>query len=158
MSIGVARFLSCEAGGLDLQVLGPAFPDASNAWDADQLLVELRFSISSQAAVYCVATQGCYRGVLRRAELARFVGELKTQASTVRGLSRLSTMEEWLTITIEGDARGHFKAKVEVTNDPERLERALSTVLVLYLDLELPDLLRISEGVTQALLAGQQEC
>jgi hypothetical protein len=86
---------------VEVKPLSRSHPGASDYWDGNWI------------DCLVTATAGAFRGevaaCLRAEELAGFRRDLERLYRDLEGRGGFKSMEEWLTIELVGDGRGHFK-------------------------------------------------
>jgi hypothetical protein len=95
---------------LAITLLGRSHPTAGEYWDGNWV----------RAIVEVVAGgfRGEVGGDLRTDELAAFHRELFPLVESLSGSARLSTQEDWLSIVVTGDGRGHMELSCEIRDQP----------------------------------------
>ena len=91
---------------LAITILHRSRPGSSDYWDANWL----RATVEVAAGGF----HGEVHGDLRALELASFHRELLPLAESLSGVARFFTMEEWLSIDISADGRGHIELSCTV--------------------------------------------
>lgn len=86
-------------------------PGTTDKWDGNWLLSPIEVSVDGFAGV--IPNAG-----LRSDELQGLRRDLEALNETLIGTASLHSMEEWLSLTIEGDGLGHIKVTGEVSNHP----------------------------------------
>jgi hypothetical protein len=103
--------IRAEGGGfLIIVLLGRSHPGASDYWDGNWV----RASVEVQAGGF----HGSASGDLRTDELAEFHEQLTRLQSSLRGTAVFATMEEWLSIRVAGDGRGHMVFRCLIRDKP----------------------------------------
>jgi len=87
-------------------VLRRTYPDASDYWDGNWL--------STKVSVRSRGLSGTVASNTRAEEYREFLGALVLLYETLEGSAEFSTMEEWLTMKVYGDALGHIAVDVEL--------------------------------------------
>jgi hypothetical protein len=95
---------------LAIHVLGRSHPDCTDYWDGNWLRAEVDVVVGG--------FRGRVTGDLRSDELAQFHEELSRLHESLRGSAELATMENWLSIDVVGDGRGHMTFECEVRDAP----------------------------------------
>ncbi len=67
--------------------------------------------VKSQVIIQAGGFSGSIMASLRTDEFLQFKEELSRLYSALKGRASFSSMEEWLTIRVEGDGLGHFEAE-----------------------------------------------
>ena len=88
---------------LVIDVTRREYPDAHDSGDGNWVFATVR--------THAGAFVGEYEALLRTDELDRFRAGLARLHAELHGTATFESMEEWLTLVIEGDGRGHFRAK-----------------------------------------------
>jgi hypothetical protein len=99
------RFGGDAAEYVEVTILGRLAPNATDFWDGNWLLSEVRLRSGGFT--------GAFSANLRTHEIADFTAELHNLHTTLRGTADLRTMEEQLTLGFAGDGRGHVTIKCE---------------------------------------------
>lgn len=99
-----------QIAGFSLWVDGRQFPDATDFWDANWLVVEARVEASG-------ATVTAHGPFVLTMEIDRFYGSLKTMDQTLSGTARLDCMEPTLDITLTCSPLGQVSAEIALTPD-----------------------------------------
>jgi len=73
---------------------------------------------NAHAAIKVGSFRGDVGGYLRGTDLATFQAELTALYNTLSGSALLRTREDWLSIEMIGDGKGHIIAKCAVTDNP----------------------------------------
>ena len=84
--------------------------DADDYWDGNWLHSQIEVRVGGFSA--------CYPGALRVDEFESFHQELASIYEILKGKAGFWSMEEWLSIDVKGDGRGHFNARCEATDEP----------------------------------------
>jgi hypothetical protein len=101
----------CDDGNLlRIALNGRTHPDADDYWDGNWL----QASVTIQAGGF----HGSVDGDLRTEELARFLEQLADVQKTLSGTAEFHTMEEWLSIRVTGNGRGHMTIRCVVWDAP----------------------------------------
>jgi hypothetical protein len=93
---------------LEVQFWHRLYPDASDFWDGNWLRASVRVRAGS--------FQGKYQASIRTDEIEDFRRELKAAYEDLKGPASLETLEHQLTIQLDGDGIGHFKARCEAVD------------------------------------------
>jgi hypothetical protein len=94
---------------VEVTILGRSAPDATDFWDGNWLLAEVRLRTGGFT--------GAFRASLRTHEIADFAAELGRIHAMLEGTAELRTMEEQLELSLLGDGRGHFQIKGEARDE-----------------------------------------
>ena len=97
-------------GGLSLWVHGREFPDSTDYWDGNWLVI----TALAQAGGARVEASG---PLIRSDELQVFTRSLKSLSADLRGKAELACLEPGLHVVMEGDGLGHIAIMVEITPD-----------------------------------------
>jgi len=101
-------------GGLSLWVAGRQFPDASDYWDGNWLVIRARMEAPG-------ATVQCEGPILTASDVERFRNELAVASATLAGEATLAGLEPELTVRLQVQRLGQVKVEVEIT--PEHLSQ-----------------------------------
>lgn len=104
--------------------------------------------VKSQIIIRVGGFHGNITASLRTDEFLKFKEDLSKLYSTLKGRASFSSMEEWLTIHVEGDGLGHFEAQCVVMDDVgigNRLQFHLN-----FDQTELPGIVKGLDGILQA--------
>jgi hypothetical protein len=103
--------IRCQGGDfLAIALLRRSHPGASDYWDGNWVTA----SVEVQAGGF----RGSVGGRLRAEELAAFSTRFARLQESLRGTAEFATMEEWLSIRVEGDVRGHRVCRCVVRDEP----------------------------------------
>ncbi len=86
---------------LTISLLGRSHPGATDYWDGNWV----RANVKVKAGGF----RGSVGGDLRTEELARFLAQLGRLQESLRGTAEFATMEEWLSLRVSGDGKGHME-------------------------------------------------
>ena len=101
----------CDAAGfLKVALLGRSHPSADDYWDGNWV----RAAVDVQAGGF----HGSVGGDLRAEELARFLEQLTGLQKSLQGTAEFETMEQWLSIRVVGDGRGHMATRCIIRDQP----------------------------------------
>lgn len=134
------RFGASDSYYLTVRPLYRPYDQCQDYWDGNW--------VKSQIIIRVGGFHANITASLRTDEFFRFKEELSRLYSTLKGQASFSSMEEWLTIHVEGDGLGHFEAEC-VTMD----EVGTGNRLQFRLDFnqtELPGIVKGLEGILQA--------
>jgi len=93
-----------EGGGLlTISLLGRSHLGASDYWDGNWV----RAAVEVRAGGF----RGTIGGDLRAEELAQFYDQFARLQESLRGFAEFETMEDWLSIRVEGDGQGHMRCR-----------------------------------------------
>lgn len=115
-------------------------PEASDYWDGNW--------VYATVTVAARAFRGEFEAQLRAEEFVRFRDQLQVLYETLKGGAKFETMEGWLTVDIQGDGKGHFRAACIAVDQPgigNRLAFALD-----FDQTELPEILRGVDAICAA--------
>ena len=93
-----------------IKVTGRTYPTRKDYWDGNWLNAEVRVSVGGFRAQV--------EGNLRAEEFVRFREELASLYDNLSGTASFKTMEEWLSVEISGDGRGHMIAECVAMDRP----------------------------------------
>lgn len=96
--------------GLSLWVRGREFPDTSDYWDGNWLVIRARMEASG-------AWVECSGPILMTADVERFRDGLKVMADTLAGEATLTGLEPGINVTLKMRTRGKIEGAVEITPD-----------------------------------------
>jgi len=103
--------IRCEGGNfLTITLLGRSHPEATDYWDGNWVMAAVGVAVGG--------FRGSVNGDLRTEELARFHEKLAMLQLSLRGTAEFETMEEWLSIRVTGDGRGHMMFRCVVRDQP----------------------------------------
>jgi hypothetical protein len=85
-------------------------PEASDYWDGNWVYATVK--------VAARAFRGEFEAQLRAEEFVRFRDQLQVLYETLNGGAKFETMEGWLTVDIQGDGKGHFRAGCIAVDQP----------------------------------------
>jgi hypothetical protein len=94
---------------LTLCLWGHSHPDAEDYWDGNWLYAGIE--------VKAGGFSGSVGGQVRAEELVAFGEQLKQLQETLRGTAEFKTMEDWLSIRVEGDGRGHMNFRCVILDE-----------------------------------------
>ena len=97
-------------GGLSIWIEGRQFPDASDYWDGNWLMV--RAVVEAPGAMV-----RCEGPILMATDFARFQQELCAAHVALRGEATLSSLEPELKVTLKVQRQGGVACDVEITPD-----------------------------------------
>jgi hypothetical protein len=95
---------------LCIEVLRRTHPRATDYWDGNWLSAHVRVRVGG--------FDGRANGDLRAEELVAFREQLARLHMTLTGEAVFQTMEEWLSVRLIGDGRGHIEAKAILRDAP----------------------------------------
>ena len=112
MNGGVCGFrLGAEHGEyISLTVSGRECPSSGDYWDANWLRCAVEITVG--------AFRGYLEGMIRTEELERFRGQLQRLNEQLDGEAEFSTLEDWISLRLIGDGRGHIEARCRLCDDP----------------------------------------
>ena len=105
--------LLLRVGDDDHVIIAPKYrkyPDSADYWDGNWVDAKVR--------VVAGAFRGAYDADLRAEEFASFRDALKHLHQDLGGRAAFETMEDWISIRVKGDGRGHFEAECEARDRP----------------------------------------
>jgi hypothetical protein len=97
-------------GGLSIWVDGRQFPNATDYYDGNWLMVRARMEAPS-------ATVKCEGAILSSADIDRFRAELGSLCATLAGKATLDSYEPELKATLKAQSLGHVEGVIEITPD-----------------------------------------
>jgi hypothetical protein len=95
---------------LTIALLGRVHPGAVDYWDGNW--------IAASTVARAGGFHGSVEGHLRADELAGFYQRLARLQETLLGAAEFATMEDWLSIRVEGDGRGGMTCRCGVRDEP----------------------------------------
>ena len=99
-------------GGLSIWVAGRQFPDSSDYWDGNWLVIQARMDAPG-------ATVRCEGPILMTSDVERFRNELAAASETLAGEATLAGLEPELAVKVKVQRLGQVALEVEIT--PEHL-------------------------------------
>jgi hypothetical protein len=99
-----------ECEFLAITILGRSHPEARDRWDGNWVRASVEMAVGG--------FRGQVGGDLRAEELISFHREVARLAASVAGEARFTTMEDWLSIVVTGDRRGHVELMCRVCDQP----------------------------------------
>ena len=96
--------------GLSLWVEGREFPDTSDYWDGNWLVIRAEMKASG-------AFVKCGGPILMTADVEQFRDDVAKMVSTLTGKATLTGLEPGINMTLEMRGRGHVEGVVEITPD-----------------------------------------
>ena len=96
--------------GLSVWVEDREFPDASDYWDGNWLVIRAKMKASGAS----VESGG---PILMTTDVERFRDDLVVMASTLAGKAILTGLEPGINMTLEMCGRGHVEGVIEITPD-----------------------------------------
>jgi hypothetical protein len=127
----------------DHVIIGPTrreFPDSPDFWDGNWFYATVRISAG--------AFDGEYEALLRTTDFVSFRDALKQLHQVLRGHASFETIEDWITIRIEGDGRGHFDAECEAKDAPGIANRLMFTLA--FDQTDIPDMLKSLNAICES--------
>ena len=91
---------------LMVEILGRSYPNYTDYWDGNWLNARVVLSVGG--------FKGQIGNNLRAEEFLSFRDEIAKLNSTLSGKATFSTMEQWISINITGDGKGHVILKGQV--------------------------------------------
>lgn len=95
---------------LAIELLGRSHPSSRDYWDGNWLIAKVR--------VVAGGFRGNVTGDLRTSELVGFYNQLLRLHESLQGTAEFTTLEEWLSIRVIGDGKGHMRFECEVRDQP----------------------------------------
>jgi hypothetical protein len=126
---------------LRITVRGRLHPRATDFWDGSWLDTPIEIRAGAFRATLPAA--------LRTTELALFAQQLQALHETLRGEAVLETMEDWITLRLSGDGRGHVSARGTLQDQPG-MGNTLAFSLPRLDQTDLPPLLRALREIERA--------
>lgn len=105
LTIGSAR-----SEYLRLQPLRRSHPERTDFWDGNWLVVTLDVRVG--------AFRATFPATFRTTDFGEFRRQLAALHHTLVGEAVLETLEEWVSLRIVGDGRGHLEVRGSVTDEP----------------------------------------
>ena len=103
--------IRCEGGEfLTITLVGRSHPGASDYWDGNW--------VTASVEIRAGGFRRSVSGHLRAEELATFHGQLARLQESLQGTAEFATMEEWLSIRVEGDGQGHMECRCVIRDQP----------------------------------------
>jgi len=96
--------------GFSLWIDGRQFPDASDFWDGNWLMVRVRMEANG-------AHVECGGPILMTADIKEFRDQLAAMASSFAGEATLKSLEPNINVVLTMQKLGHVKAAIEITAD-----------------------------------------
>jgi hypothetical protein len=93
---------------ISIRPLWRCHPEQDDYWDGNWVESEIRVRVGG--------FQGSFRASLRSDEFQKFKRELTRLSTTLAGKATFATMEEQLTITMDGNGRGHIQVSGQATD------------------------------------------
>jgi hypothetical protein len=115
-------------------------PEASDSSDGNWVSATLRIAAG--------AFRGEFEAQLRAEEFVGFRDQLRPLRESLKGHAKFETTEGWLTIDVQGDGKGHFRAACVAMDEP-----GIGNQLAFGLDFdqtELPEILRGLDAICAA--------
>src|SRR5579863_2868609 len=95
---------------LKIALIGRSYPRANDYWDGNW--------VRTKVSVHAGGFHGSVNGDLRAEELAQFLERLTGLQRSLRGTAEFETMEEWLSIRVNGDGLGHIDVQCLIQDQP----------------------------------------
>ena len=103
--------IRCEGGDfLNITLFARSHPGAIDYWDANWV----RTAVKVKAGGF----RGSVDGDLRADELAHFLEQFARLQTSLQGIAVFETMEEWLSIRVTGDGKGHMQFRCVIRDQP----------------------------------------
>ena len=96
--------------GLSLWVKDREFPDASDYWDGNWLVIRAKMKASG-------ASVECGGPILMTADVERFRDDVAKMVSTLAGEATLTGLEPGINMILKMRGRGHVEGVIEITPD-----------------------------------------
>ena len=133
------RIGRASASHVTVSVSRREFPALTDYWDGNWVCATITIAAG--------ALHGDFEALLRAEEFVRFRDQLRRLHDDLSGQARFDTMEEWLSIELEGDGKGHFRA------DCVAVDTGSGANLVFAIEIdqtELPEIERGLDAITKA--------
>ena len=101
-----------ENDSLEIAIAGYTYPVAGDYWDGNWLRVDVKVATG--------AFRGDVTGNLRTEELELFRDQLAALLDTLKGTAEFRTMEEWLSLRVTSDRRGHLTLATEIQDEQQQ--------------------------------------
>src|SRR5690349_4321895 len=115
--------IRCSGGDfLTIKLFGRSHPEATDYWDGNWV----RAAVEVAAGGF----RGSVGGDVRAEELASFHDQFIQLQKSLRGTAEFKTMEEWLSIRVPGDGKGHMELRCNIrdqSNSGNKLDCTLDT-------------------------------
>lgn len=85
-------------------------PEANDVWDGNW--------VDAKVTIAAGGFRGSVEAHLRAEDFTRFRDQLGPLREQLAGTPKFDTMEDWLTIEIKGDGKGHFEASCIAVDQP----------------------------------------
>src|SRR4051794_37334604 len=103
--------IRCEGGDfLTITLFGRSYPGDTDHWNANWI----RATVEVAAGGF----HGSASGDLRAEELVEFYSQFATLQEALQGTADFATIEEWLSIHVVGNGRGHLDFRCTVRDQP----------------------------------------
>lgn len=99
-----------ELEHIALNVSGREFPNSTDFWDANWLICTVEIAVG--------AFRGRVEGMIRTEEVEGFREQLLRLNDGLNGEAEFATMEEWLSLRLIGDGRGHIETICQLGDAP----------------------------------------
>lgn len=116
------------------------YPECGDYWDGNWL----GCAVDARAGAF----RGHVDASLRAEEFVAFREGVRRLYEQLAGEAKFETMEQWLSIRVVGDGRGHFEAKCDLLDDPGVGNRLTFTLA--FDQTFLPKMLRELDGIIDA--------
>jgi len=116
------------------------FPELADYWDGNWVYATI--------SIVAGGFRGEFEAQLRTEEFVRFRDELGPLHNSLVGRAKFDTMEEWLSIDIAGDGKGHFHADCVAIDMPGTGNRL--TFGIDFDQTDLPEILGGLNAITKA--------
>ena len=115
-------------------------PDATDYWDGNW--------VETSVVVAAGAFRGEFQASLRVEDFARFRDEVRVLYESLAGRARFRTMEDWISVEIEGDGKGLLRVECSLVDEPGVGNRLTFTLGLDQTDL--PEILRRLDAICGA--------
>ena len=103
--------IRCEGGDfLTFAIIGRSHPGCSDYWDGNWVCASVKACVGGFRATV--------NGNLRADELAAFAEQMTLLQSSLIGTVKFVTMEDWFSIQVTGDGRGHMEYHCVLRDQP----------------------------------------
>lgn len=116
-------------------------PEDGDHWDGNW--------VNATIEIAAHAFRGNVEAQLRAEDFVRFRDQLRPLSENLGGSARFVTMEDWLSVQIQGDGKGHFHAACVAVDQPGMGNRL--TFGIDFDQTELPEVLRGLDAICEAI-------
>lgn len=125
---------------LTIHALRRSYPECDDYWDGNWIVCAVDVRVGG--------FRGHVDASIRAEELAALRDGLRRLHEHLTGEAKFETMEQWLSICVVGDGRGHFEARCELRDDPGVGNRLMFTLA--FDQTFLPAMLRELDAIVHA--------